>query len=172
LIETLKDECLYVRICAAGALGSIGLKTEAALAALQGAANDPATWLDRTITCNCLSKTFAMTGWRIGYTAGPKSLVSAMNKLQSQMTSNITSFCMPAIVEAYSNPNSKGEIEKMRSAFEKRGAPDAAVALFSSWRRNAPAPGARPAASIRSRALVAPPARSAAAARASPHGSQ
>lgn len=79
-------------------------------------------WKDRTITCNCLSKTFAMTGWRIGYTAGPKSLIGAMNKLQSQMTSNITSFCMPAIVEAYTNPNSAVEIEKMRKEFEVRGA--------------------------------------------------
>ncbi|MEI8196269.1 MAG: pyridoxal phosphate-dependent aminotransferase [Phycisphaerae bacterium] len=85
------------------------------------AAADFAFWKDRTITCNCLSKTYAMTGWRIGYTAGPKSLVSAMNKLQSQMTSNITSFCMPAIVEAYTNPASEDEIEKMRTAFEKRG---------------------------------------------------
>jgi aspartate aminotransferase len=62
-----------------------------------------------------------MTGWRIGYTAGPKSLIDAMNKLQSQMTSNITSFCMPAIVEAYTNPGSAGEIEKMRKEFEVRG---------------------------------------------------
>jgi aspartate aminotransferase len=85
------------------------------------AALDWGVWKDRTITCNCLSKTFAMTGWRIGYTAGPKRLVDAMNKLQSQMTSNITSFCMPAIVEAYTNPASAGEIEKMRSEFEKRG---------------------------------------------------
>ncbi|MFA5073852.1 MAG: pyridoxal phosphate-dependent aminotransferase [Nitrospirota bacterium] len=85
------------------------------------AALNPEVWMERTITCNCLSKTFAMTGWRIGFTAGPKSLISAMSKLQSQMTSNITSFCMPAIVEAYTNPNSKTEVEKMRQAFEKRG---------------------------------------------------
>ena len=78
-------------------------------------------WKDRTITCNCLSKTYAMTGWRIGYTAGPKALVAAMNKLQSQMTSNITSFCMPAIVEAYGNPNLEQDVEKMREAFEGRG---------------------------------------------------
>ncbi|HVX85483.1 MAG TPA: pyridoxal phosphate-dependent aminotransferase [Phycisphaerae bacterium] len=78
-------------------------------------------WKDRTITCNCLSKTFAMTGWRIGYTAGPKPLIAAMNKLQSQMTSNITSFCYPAIVEAYTNPQSMAEVEKMRKEFEARG---------------------------------------------------
>jgi len=85
------------------------------------AALDWAAWKDRTITCNCLSKTFAMTGWRIGYTAGPKALVEAMNKLQSQMTSNITSFCMPAIVEAYTNPASAAAVEKMRAEFEVRG---------------------------------------------------
>ena len=85
------------------------------------AALDWAFWKDRTITCNCLSKTFAMTGWRIGYTAGPKPLIDAMSKLQSQMTSNITSFCMPAIVEAYTNPQSAVEVEKMRKEFEVRG---------------------------------------------------
>ena len=85
------------------------------------AALDFARWKDRTITCNCLSKTYAMTGWRIGYTAGPAPLIAAMNKLQSQMTSNITSFCMPAIVEALENPALEQEVETMRSAFEQRG---------------------------------------------------
>ena len=79
------------------------------------------TWKNRTITCNCLSKTFAMTGWRIGYTAGPRPLIDAMNKLQSQMTSNITSFCYPAIVEAYTNPQAEIEFQKMRAEFERRG---------------------------------------------------
>jgi aspartate aminotransferase len=85
------------------------------------AALDWATWKDRTITCNCLSKTFAMTGWRIGYTAGPKPLIDAMGKLQGQMTSNITSFLFPAIVEAYTNPQSEVEFQKMRAEFERRG---------------------------------------------------
>ncbi len=85
------------------------------------AALDFALWKDRTITCNCLSKTYAMTGWRIGYTAGPRALIDAMNKLQGQMTSNITSFCMPAIVEALTNPAMETEIQTMRDAFEKRG---------------------------------------------------
>jgi aspartate aminotransferase len=85
------------------------------------AALDWATWKDRTITCNCLSKTFAMTGWRLGYAAGPKALASAMAKLQSQMTSNVTSFCLPAVVEAYTSPLAAAAIEKMRGEFEKRG---------------------------------------------------
>ncbi len=84
------------------------------------AAIDWPLWKDRTITCNCLSKTYAMTGWRIGYTAGPQKLVDAMNKLQSQMTSNITSFVMPAIVEAYQNPAVEHEVQAMRQAFEQR----------------------------------------------------
>ncbi len=78
-------------------------------------------WKDRTITCNCLSKTYAMTGWRIGYTAGPKPLIAAMNKLQSQMTSNVTSFCMPAIVNALTDSANEREVQKMRLAFEERG---------------------------------------------------
>ena len=78
-------------------------------------------WKSRTITCNCLSKTYAMTGWRIGYTAGPRELIAAMNKLQSQMTSNITSFCMPAIVNALGDPANEAAVEKMRLAFEQRG---------------------------------------------------
>ncbi len=48
--------------------------------------------LERTLTFNCHSKTFAMTGWRIGYIGGPKPVIDAINKLQSQMTSHITSF--------------------------------------------------------------------------------
>ncbi len=84
------------------------------------AAIDWPLWKDRTITCNCLSKTYAMTGWRIGYTAGPQKLIDAMNKLQSQMTSNITSFVMPAIVEAYQNPAVEREVQAMREAFQQR----------------------------------------------------
>ncbi len=53
--------------------------------------------LERTLTFNCHSKSFAMTGWRIGYIGGPKPVIDAINKLQSQMTSHITSFMqMPA----------------------------------------------------------------------------
>jgi len=74
----------------------------------------------RTVTFNCLSKTYAMTGWRIGFTIGPAALIKAMDALQGQMTSNITSFCMPAIVEALKGP--QDDAEKMRQAFAERGA--------------------------------------------------
>jgi aspartate aminotransferase len=73
----------------------------------------------RTVTFNCLSKTYAMTGWRVGFTIGPVELIKAMGALQSQMTSNITSFIMPAIVAALDGP--QDEVEKMRQAFAKRG---------------------------------------------------
>ncbi|MCC7145307.1 MAG: pyridoxal phosphate-dependent aminotransferase [Phycisphaeraceae bacterium] len=74
---------------------------------------------ERTVTFNCLSKTYAMTGWRVGFTIGPAALVKAMDDLQGQMTSNITSFCLPAVVEALGGP--QDEVETMRKAFAERG---------------------------------------------------
>ncbi|WP_380053317.1 pyridoxal phosphate-dependent aminotransferase [Falsihalocynthiibacter sp. SS001] len=55
---------------------------------------------DRTLTCNGVSKAYAMTGWRIGYAAGPKPLIAAMRKIQSQSTSNPCSVSQWAAVEA------------------------------------------------------------------------
>lgn len=76
--------------------------------------------LEQTLTFNCHSKTFAMTGWRVGYVGGPKPAIDAMNKLQSQMTSHITSFCqMPAAI-ALNDPRGKESVEQMRQQFEKR----------------------------------------------------
>jgi len=77
--------------------------------------------LDRTLTFNCHSKTFAMTGWRIGYIGGPKHAIDAINKLQSQMTSHITSFTQPAAAAALTDPRGKESVEQMRQQFEKRG---------------------------------------------------
>ncbi len=48
----------------------------------------PRTASDRTVTINGVSKAYAMTGWRIGYAAGPRSLITAMKTVQSQSTSN------------------------------------------------------------------------------------
>lgn len=73
----------------------------------------------QTVTFNCLSKAYAMTGWRIGYTVADTSLIKAMDTLQGQMTSNITSFNFPAVVAALSGP--QDEVEVMRQAFAKRG---------------------------------------------------
>ena len=55
---------------------------------------------DRTLTCNGVSKAYAMTGWRIGYAAGPKDLIKAIGKIQSQSTSNPCSISQWAAVEA------------------------------------------------------------------------
>ncbi|UYV39580.1 pyridoxal phosphate-dependent aminotransferase [Rhodobacteraceae bacterium D3-12] len=59
---------------------------------------------DRTLTCNGVSKAYAMTGWRIGYAAGPKELIAAMRKIQSQSTSNPSSVSQWAAVEALNGP--------------------------------------------------------------------
>lgn len=77
--------------------------------------------LDRTLTFNCHSKSFAMTGWRIGYIGGPKAAIDAINKLQSQMTSHITSFTQAAAVAALTDPRGAETVEQMRKQFEKRG---------------------------------------------------
>ena len=73
---------------------------------------------DRVVTMNGMSKAFAMTGWRIGYLSAPGGLAKAVIRLQGQMTSNITSFCYPAIIEALTN--SADAVEQMRQAFAKR----------------------------------------------------
>ena len=59
---------------------------------------------DRTLTMNGVSKAYAMTGWRIGYAAGPVELIAAMRKIQSQSTSNPTSISQWASVEALNGP--------------------------------------------------------------------
>ena len=59
---------------------------------------------DRTLTCNGVSKAYAMTGWRIGYAAGPVELIKAMGKIQSQSTSNPCSISQWAAVEALNGP--------------------------------------------------------------------
>jgi aspartate aminotransferase len=77
--------------------------------------------LDQTLTFNCHSKTFAMTGWRVGYVGGPKPVIDAINKLQSQMTSHITSFTQMPAVAALTDPRGKESVDAMRAEFEKRG---------------------------------------------------
>lgn len=59
---------------------------------------------ERTLTCNGVSKAYAMTGWRIGYAAGPKELIGAMRKIQSQSTSNPCTISQWAAVEALNGP--------------------------------------------------------------------
>lgn len=59
---------------------------------------------DRTLTVNGVSKAYAMTGWRIGYAAGPEQLIAAMRKVQSQSTSNPCSVSQKAAVAALNGP--------------------------------------------------------------------
>ena len=74
----------------------------------------------RTITINGMSKSYAMTGWRIGYMAAPKAMAKELIKLQGQMTNSIPSFFYPAIVEALTN--SAVGVEAMRVKFAARAA--------------------------------------------------
>jgi len=77
---------------------------------------------NRTVTINGLSKSVAMTGWRFGYLASPnKELISVMNKLQSQSTSNINSITQVAAITAL-NGEVDDDIEMMRKAFAARAA--------------------------------------------------
>ena len=72
----------------------------------------------KTIIVHGVAKTYAMTGWRIGYTAGSEEVISAMNNIQSQSTSNPTSIAQKASVEALAGP--QDEVGKMVSAFAQR----------------------------------------------------
>ena len=73
---------------------------------------------DRTITMNGCSKAYAMTGWRIGYAGGPASVIKAMDKLQSQSTTNASSISQAAAVEALNGP--QDSIEVMRKVYRER----------------------------------------------------
>ncbi|MEW6068638.1 MAG: pyridoxal phosphate-dependent aminotransferase [Nitrospirota bacterium] len=73
---------------------------------------------DRTIVVNGLSKSYAMTGWRIGYSAGHKGIIKAMTNIQSQSTSNPTSIAQKAAVEALRGP--QDFIKTMLAEFDKR----------------------------------------------------
>jgi aspartate aminotransferase len=73
---------------------------------------------DRTLTMNGVSKAYAMTGWRIGYAAGPEKLIAAMRMVQSQSTSNPSSISQWAAVEALNGP--QDYIEFSRVEFQRR----------------------------------------------------
>ncbi|MEJ6660691.1 MAG: pyridoxal phosphate-dependent aminotransferase [Candidatus Thioglobus sp.] len=73
---------------------------------------------DRTIILNGVSKGYAMTGWRIGYGAGPEAIIKAMKKIQGQSTSNPCSIAQAAALEALNGDQSI--IDTMVSAFEER----------------------------------------------------
>jgi aspartate aminotransferase len=100
-IYLLLDEC-YVYLQYTGALVSGGSFTEAK---------------EHVVVLGSLSKTYAMTGWRAGYALGPKAIIAAMGKLQSQSTSSTASFVQKAAVAAL---NSSQEcVAEMRADFLK-----------------------------------------------------
>jgi aspartate aminotransferase len=74
--------------------------------------------IDQTLVLNGVSKSFAMTGWRIGYTAGPQHIIAAMNKIQSQSTSNPSSVAQKAALAAVTGPQDFPG--KMKEAFIPR----------------------------------------------------
>ena len=73
---------------------------------------------ERTLTMNGVSKSYAMTGWRIGYAAGPKDIIKAIGKIQSQSTSNPSSISQAAAVEALNGK--QGFIKTRAKAFRDR----------------------------------------------------
>jgi aspartate aminotransferase len=87
-IWVISDEC-YVYLNYSGRRFSVGSLRE---------------YRDRLVIVGSLSKTYAMTGWRLGYALGPAPIISAMQKLQSQSTSNPTSFVQKAAVGALKGP--------------------------------------------------------------------
>src|SRR4051794_13562355 len=84
----MSDEC-YVYLNYTGERFSVGSITDAK---------------DRMVIIGSLSKTYAMTGWRLGYALGPKPIIAAMNKIQSQSTSNPTSIVQKAAIAATTGP--------------------------------------------------------------------
>jgi aspartate aminotransferase len=72
----------------------------------------------RTITVNGVSKSYCMTGWRIGYAAGPREVISAMTNVQSQTTSSICSVAQKAAVEALAGD--QAVVDRMVAAFRER----------------------------------------------------
>lgn len=73
---------------------------------------------DRTITCSGLAKSYAMTGWRIGYTGSPLAIAKMMGSVQSHQTSNPNSIAQKAAVEALNGP--QDSVEAMHTEFDKR----------------------------------------------------
>jgi aspartate aminotransferase len=73
---------------------------------------------DQTVVVNGVSKTYSMTGWRMGYAAGSAEIMAAMDKIQTQNVSNPVSFCQKAAVEALAGP--QDSVQKMISEFDRR----------------------------------------------------
>lgn len=90
-----------------------------------------ALYPDNVAVVGGLSKSFAMTGWRVGYTLAHPSLIRAMSTLQSQSTSNICSIAQKAAIAALTGPLDC--VEEMRLAFKRRR--DLALSIIKTWKR-------------------------------------
>jgi len=77
-------------------------------------------WRERVIVINGVSKTYAMTGWRIGWMVGPEKVARAVARLQGQMTSNPTAVAQMAAAAVLQDEQAVEEVEHMRQSFEKR----------------------------------------------------
>lgn len=75
---------------------------------------------DITFTVNAFSKTFSMTGWRVGYVASPEPFARVIADLNSQTLSNATSFAQYGALEALTNPQARSFVEKMKETFRER----------------------------------------------------
>ncbi|WP_130651315.1 pyridoxal phosphate-dependent aminotransferase [Egicoccus halophilus] len=73
---------------------------------------------DRTILVNGVAKTYAMTGWRVGWSIAPEVIAKGINKLQSQVTSNVANVAQHAAIEALTGP--QDAVASMREAFDRR----------------------------------------------------
>ena len=75
---------------------------------------------DITFTVNAFSKTFSMTGWRVGYVACPERYAKVIANLNSQTVSNVTTFAQYGALEALKNPAGKEFVNRMKAEFKKR----------------------------------------------------
>ena len=73
---------------------------------------------DTTILVNGVAKTYAMTGWRLGWMVGPKDAIAAASNLQSHLSSNVSNISQRAAIEALTGP--QDTVEEMRQSFERR----------------------------------------------------
>jgi aspartate aminotransferase len=102
-LQVISDE-IYEKLCFGTPFASI-------------AASRPGM-MERTVVVNGASKAYAMTGWRIGYAAGPKEIMSAVGRMQSQSTSNATSIAQYAALAALEGDQSC--VERMRQEYARR----------------------------------------------------
>jgi aspartate/methionine/tyrosine aminotransferase len=74
--------------------------------------------VDRTVVINGVSKTYAMTGWRVGWLAGPSRVAEAAIRLQSHVSSNVSNVAQAAALAALTGPDDT--VDEMRAAFDRR----------------------------------------------------